>query len=69
MNVVGDTALVQELVELLGIDAMRPLDLAVQMRRCRPDVDMANIQALDVPMKLRLKLGAVVGLQDVDAKR
>jgi hypothetical protein len=35
----------------------------------RSDVDVADVQALDVPMELRLKLRAIVGLNDVNAKR
>jgi hypothetical protein len=54
MDVIGDAVLVQELVELLVVDALRPFDFAVQMRGSGADVDMADIQALDVPVKLRL---------------
>ena len=43
MDVVANPILVEELVELLVVDAMRPLYLAVEMRRARSDVDMAYI--------------------------
>ena len=52
VNVVGDAVLVEELVELLVVDPMRPFDLAVEMRRPRPDVDVPNIQRFDVPVEL-----------------
>jgi hypothetical protein len=67
VDVVGNAVLVQELVELLVVDTMRAFDFAVQVRGSRPDVDVADIQALDVAMELRLKLRAIVGLNDVNA--
>jgi len=69
VDVVRDAVLVQELVELLGVDPVRPLDLPVQMRRAGSDVDVANIQALQMPVELRLKLGAIIRLHHLDAKR
>ena len=69
VNVVGHAALVQELVELLIVDPMGAFDLAIEMRRPWPDVDMADVEALQMPVKLRLKLGAIIGLDDVDAER
>jgi len=68
VNVVGYPALVEELVELLVVSAMRALNFAIEVRSPRADVDMANVQRLDVPMELRLKLRPVVGLNDVDAE-
>ena len=38
VNVVGDAVLVQELIELLIVDTVGPLDFAVQVWRSRPDV-------------------------------
>ena len=69
MDVVADAVLVKELVELLVIDAMRPLHLAIEPRRARANVDVPNIEALEMPVELRLELGAVVGLDYVHAKR
>jgi hypothetical protein len=43
VNFIGDAVLVEELVELLVVDPVRPLDLAVEMRRARSDVDMAHV--------------------------
>ena len=43
VDVIGDAILVEELVELLVVDPVRPLDLAVEMRRARSDVDMAYV--------------------------
>lgn len=60
LNVVGDPVFVQELVELLVIDAVRAFHLAVQMRCPRPDVGVADIQVRQVPVEARLKLRAVV---------
>src|SRR5690348_563443 len=47
---------------------MRSLDLAIEVWCPRADIDMANVQRLDVPMELRLKLRPVVSLNDVDAE-
>ena len=47
VNVVGDAVLVEELVELLVIDAVRPLDFAIEMRCPRPDVDVADVGLRD----------------------
>jgi hypothetical protein len=69
VNVVGDAVLVQELVELLVVNTMRALDLAIQVRASRLDVHVPNIQTLQVPVELRLKLSAVVRLHHVDAER
>ena len=52
VNVVRDSLLVEELVELFVIDAVRSLHLAVEVRRPRPDVRMANVQVFYVPMEL-----------------
>ena len=60
VNVVGDAVLVQELIELLVIDAVRTLDLTVQMRRPGADVHVAAVEGFQVPMKAGVKLGAVV---------
>ena len=38
VNVVGDAVLVEELVELLVVDPVRALDLAVQVRRAGTEV-------------------------------
>ena len=69
MNVVGDAVTVEELVELLVVDPVRPRDLAVQPRRSRTDVRVLDIAFLQVPMKLGLELGSIVGLDDVHPKR
>ncbi len=68
MNIVRDAVLVQELVELLVIDAMGSLHLAVEARRTRADIDVPNVEPLEVPVELRLELGAVVSLDDVHAE-
>jgi hypothetical protein len=69
MDVVADAVVVQELVELLVVDAMRPLHLAIETRGARANVDVPNIEALEVPVELGLELGAVIGLHDMHAKR
>src|SRR5688572_25295440 len=69
MNVVGDAAFVEELVELLVIDPVRALDLAVWVGRSRADVDVANIQALEVPVEMRPELSAVIGLDHGHTER
>ena len=40
VDVVADAVLVEELIELLVIDAMRPLDLAIEVGCPRADIDM-----------------------------
>jgi hypothetical protein len=64
VNVVGDAALVEERVELLVVDSVRSLDFAVRVRRPRADVDVPDVEALEVPVEVGLKLRAVVGLDD-----
>jgi len=44
VNVVGDAALVEELVELLIVDAMRSLDFAIQVWCAWPDLQVANVE-------------------------
>jgi hypothetical protein len=68
LGVVDDHA-VQQAVELLGIDAVGPLDLAVQPRRPRLDVDMAGAFVQDVPVEAGAELDPVVGLDDLDPER
>ena len=60
VDVVRDATAVQQLIELLVVNSVRAFDLPVEMRRPRPDVDVANIQGLEVPVESRLKLGAIV---------
>jgi hypothetical protein len=50
VNIVGDAVLVQELIELLVIDAMRALHFAVQTRRVQTDVDVPDVSRLEVPI-------------------
>ena len=68
VKVIADAALVEQLVKLLVIDAMRALDLPVEMRCPRPDVDVADVERLEVPVKLRLELGPIIRLHHVHAK-
>jgi hypothetical protein len=68
VDVVGDAVLVQELVKLLVVDAMRSLHLAVQTRRSWADVDVLDVEALEVPVEVGLKLRAIAGLDDVHSK-
>src|SRR5215471_20597433 len=69
MNVIGNAVLVEELVELLVVDSMRPLDLAVQVWCPRSDVDVSDIQGVQMPVKPRLELGPIVGLHHENAER
>ena len=68
MNVVRDAVLVQELLELLVIDAVGSFDLAVQMWGARPDVDVPDVERVEMPVELGLKFRAIVGWNDVDAE-
>ena len=60
MNVVGDAVLVQELIELLIVNAVRPLHLAVEVRRARTDIRVADVERIEMPVEVGLKLGPVV---------
>jgi len=53
-------------VELLGVDPVGPLDLSVEPRRGRLDVDVPDPSVQDVVVELRAELGAVVGLDHLD---
>ena len=63
LGVVDHHAL-EEPVELLGVDAMGALDLAVEPRGAGLDVDMAGASVQHVPVEACAELGAVVGLDD-----
>ena len=65
----GGATVVQQLGELLVILPVGPFDLAIQMRGSRTDVDVSDVLRLQMPMKLGLEFGAVVGLYDEDPKR
>jgi len=57
VDVVRDATVVEQLVELLIIDPVRPLDLALQVRGSRTDVDVSDVLRLQMPMKLGLEFG------------
>jgi hypothetical protein len=69
VNVVRNPVAIEELVELLIVDAMGSLDLAVQMWCPGPDVDVADVEGFEMPVKVGLEFGAVVALNDMDAER
>jgi len=60
MDVVADAVLVEELVELLVVHAMRALHLPIEMRGARANVHVPDVEPLEVPVKLRLELSAIV---------
>jgi hypothetical protein len=59
---------VQEPVELLGVDAVGALDLAVEPRGAGLDVDMANAPVEGMPVEAGAELDTVVGLDDLHAE-
>jgi len=59
----------KQLVELLLVGPVRPLDLPVQPRRPHPNVPMADAEILDMPMELGLELVPVVRADRADAER
>ena len=61
VGVVADAVLVQELVELVVVDAMQPLHFPVQPWRVWANVDMPDLAALKVPVELRVEVGTVIG--------
>ena len=60
------TGVRQQLVELLLVGPVRPLDLAIELRGIRLDVGMTDALVLDVPMELGLELMAIVGAHLAD---
>lgn len=58
VNIVGHAILVQQLIKLLVVDAMGSFHFAVQMRRPWPDVNMADVRGLEMPVESRLKFRA-----------
>ena len=68
MNVVGNPVAIKELVELLVVDAMGSFDLAVEMWGPWPDVHVADVEFLEMPVEVGLKLGAIVRLDHLDAE-
>jgi hypothetical protein len=57
--VVAEALLVEQPVELLVVGAVGTLDLAVEARRARPDVHVADAELAQVPVELGLELGPV----------
>ena len=62
MDVITDAVLVEQLIELLVINTMRALDLSIEAWRAWADVHVPDVQRLQMPMELGLKLGAAIGL-------
>jgi hypothetical protein len=51
VDVLADAVTIEELIELLVVDSVRTLDFAIQTRCARLDVDVANVLALQMPVK------------------
>jgi hypothetical protein len=68
LNVVRNPVAIEELVELLIVDPMGSFDLAVQMWCPRPNVHVTDVAFFEMPVEVGLEFGAIVGLNDVDAK-
>jgi len=64
VDVIADAVLVEEVIELLVVDAVRSFELDAQV-----GVGMADVEVRQVSVKARLKLVAVVGLDHEYAKR
>ena len=64
VDIIADAVLVEELVKLLLVDAVRTFDLAIQTWCFRTDVDVADVMFLQVPVEVGLELGAVIRLDD-----
>ena len=59
----------QQLVELLLVGSVRPLDLSVQLGRSGLDVHMPDALVLDVPVERCLPFMAAIGTNCMDAER
>jgi hypothetical protein len=57
----------EELVELVLVGSMRSLDLAVELRCSRFDVDVFHALVSDVPVEERLELVAAIGSDRLDS--
>ena len=62
-------AIREQLVELVLIGSVRPLDFAIELRRPRFDVDVFHAQVRDVPVKQRLELMTSIGSNGSYPKR
>ncbi len=60
---------VEKLVELFLISAVRAFDFTVQLRRTRFDIDVPNAFVFDVPVKLGLELVPPVSSDTLHTKR
>jgi len=69
MDVVANAALIQELVELLAVNSMRALHLAVEAWSPWSDVHVLDLRILEMPMKFRLELSPIVRLHHEYAER
>ena len=59
----------EELIELVLVGSMGPLDRSVQLRRSWFDVGVLHAQVCDVPVKERLELVAAVRSYHLDPER
>ena len=59
----------EQLVELVFVGAMGSLDLPVQLRRARLDVDMLHPQISDVPVEQGLELVTSIRADHADSER
>ena len=59
----------EQSVELVGIDAMRALDFAVQARGSRSDLDVSDAYVDQVPVERRAEFLTVVRLDLLDLER
>ena len=68
LGVVDDFAS-QQPIELFVVDAVRPLDFAVESRRRWPDVDVLDAFVQEMPVEASLELGSIVSLDLHDFER
>ena len=59
----------EQLIELIFVGSVGPLDLAVLLRRARFDVDVPHPQVSHVPVEQGLELVAAVGSDRADPER
>jgi len=68
VDALANRAVFQELVELLVVDSMGPLYLAIESGCSRSNVDVPDVEVFEVPAKFRLKLRTVIRLDDEHPK-
>jgi hypothetical protein len=69
VDVIADAVLVEQLIKLLVINAVRALDFTVETRRSWSDIHVPDVLRLKMPVEFRLELSTVIGLDYEHSER